>query len=90
MIYRHQVYENAGVAADSKLRKFLKKGETMKYVYVLNDDGTPLAPTCRCGHVRKLLISGKAKPVSNAPFTIKLKYHVDNPSEARISEAHGE
>lgn len=43
-------------------------------VYVLNKDGKPLMPTNRCGHVRKLLKSGKAIVVKRKPFTIKLTY----------------
>ena len=44
-------------------------------VYVLAKDGRPLMPTRRFGHVRKLLKSGKAKPVhGNGPFTIQLVY----------------
>lgn len=43
-------------------------------VYVLNKHGKPLMPTDRYGHVRKLLKSGKAVPVCNNPFTIRLKY----------------
>lgn len=43
-------------------------------VYVLNKKGKPLMPTTRCGHVRKLLKSGKAVAINNNPFTIRLKY----------------
>ena len=43
-------------------------------VYVVNRKGKPLMPTTRCGHVAKLLKSGKAVPICNEPFTIKLKY----------------
>ena len=43
-------------------------------VYVLNKKGKPLMPTTRCGKVHKLLKEGKAVPVCNNPFTIRLKY----------------
>ena len=46
----------------------------MVYVYVLDKHGKPLMPTTRCGHVRRLLKSGKAVVVSTTPFTIRLKY----------------
>lgn len=50
----------------------------MAIVYVINKDGKSLMPTNRCGHVRHLLKSKKAIVVSNNPFTIQLKYEVDN------------
>jgi len=43
-------------------------------VYVVNRKGKPLMPTYRFGHVRKLMKEGKAVPISNDPFTIRLKY----------------
>ena len=43
-------------------------------VYVLNIDGHPLIPTERCGKVRRLLNSNKAKVVKRCPFTIQLMY----------------
>lgn len=43
-------------------------------VYVVNRKGKPLDPTFRYGHVRKLMKAGKAVPISNEPFTIRLKY----------------
>ena len=43
-------------------------------VYVLNIDGHPLMPTERCGKVRRLLKSNKAKVVKRCPFTIQLMY----------------
>lgn len=46
-------------------------------VYVLNKDGQPLMPTTRCGKVRRLLKSGKAKVVKRCPFTIQLLYRTD-------------
>lgn len=49
-----------------------------KIVYVLNKHGEPLMPTTRCGHVRKLLKEGKAVAINNCPFTIRLKYDVDD------------
>ena len=48
----------------------------MKYVYIVDKHGKPLMPTTRFGHVRKLLKEGKAVPISNSPFTIKLKYDI--------------
>ena len=54
-----------------------QKGKFMKQkviVYVLNKKGKPLMPTTRCGRVHKLLKEGKAVPVCNNPFTIRLKY----------------
>ena len=46
----------------------------MKYVYIIDKHGKPLMPTTRFGHIRKLMKSGKAVPISNNPFTIRLKY----------------
>jgi hypothetical protein len=43
-------------------------------VYVLSKKGKPLMPTNRFCHIKKLLKNGKAVPVCNNPFTIKLKY----------------
>ena len=43
-------------------------------VYVLNQNGQPLMPTERCGKVRRLLKSNKAKVVKRCPFTIQLLY----------------
>ena len=43
-------------------------------VYVLDKDGHPLMPTERCGKVRRLLNSSKAKVVKRCPFTIQLMY----------------
>ena len=43
-------------------------------VYVLSASGTPLMPTQRYGHVRRLLRDGKAKVVRRTPFTIQLAY----------------
>lgn len=43
-------------------------------VYVVNKKGKSLMPTTRCGHVHKLLKSGKAVAINNNPFTIRLKY----------------
>ena len=48
------------------------------YVYVLSRKGRPLMPTTRLGKVRKLLKSGKAVPVCNEPFTIRLKYDTED------------
>lgn len=44
------------------------------YVYVVDIDGTPLMPTKRYGKVKALLKEGKAVPICNHPFTIRLKY----------------
>lgn len=46
----------------------------MYVVYVLGQEGKPLMPTKRFGHVRRLLKSGQAKAVSTKPFVIQLLY----------------
>lgn len=46
-------------------------------VYVLSKNGQPLMPTHRCGFVRRLLNSQKAKVVRRCPFTIQLQYDTD-------------
>ncbi len=46
-------------------------------VYVLNKNGQPLMPIRRCGKVRRLLNSKKAKVVRREPFTIKLLFDAD-------------
>lgn len=51
-------------------------------VYVLNIDGSPIMPTRRCGHVRKLLKSNKAVVISTNPFTIQLKYNTSNNTQS--------
>ena len=43
-------------------------------VYVLSAAGTPLMPTQRYGHVRRMLRSGRAKVVRRTPFTMQLTY----------------
>ena len=43
-------------------------------VYVLDQYGHPLMPTCRHGKVRRMLKSGMAKVVKKCPFTIQLQY----------------
>ena len=43
-------------------------------VYVLSASGTPLMPTQRYGHVRRMLRDGKAEVVKRTPFTIQLTY----------------
>jgi hypothetical protein len=53
---------------------YLKGDFPMYVVYVLDKDGTPLMPTKRFGHVRKLLKFGQAKAVSTKPFVIQLLY----------------
>ena len=45
--------------------------------YVLDIDGNPLMPTRRCGRVRRLLKTKKAKVVKRTPFTIQLLYEPD-------------
>ena len=47
-------------------------------VYIVSKSGKPLMPTERYGHIRKLLKSGKAVPICNNPFTVKLKYDTDD------------
>lgn len=49
----------------------------MAYVYVQSKDGKPLMPTTRCGHVRHLLKTGKAKVVERNPFTVRLLYETE-------------
>ena len=44
------------------------------YVTVLSKEGKVLEPTNRCGHIRYLIKSGKAKVVKGRPFTIQLLY----------------
>lgn len=46
----------------------------MHYVYVLDRAGKPLMPTTRYGWVYRALKSGRAKPVTTVPFTIRLTY----------------
>lgn len=46
--------------------------------YVLNKNGQPLMPIHRCGKVRRLLNSGKAKVVHREPFTIQLLFEAKN------------
>ena len=46
----------------------------MAVVYVQNKDGKPLMPTTRCGHVRLLLKTGRARVVERIPFTVRLLY----------------
>lgn len=43
-------------------------------VYVVSKHGKPLMPTNRYSRVRKLLKQKLAVPISNNPFTIRLKY----------------
>ena len=47
-------------------------------VYVLNQNGQPLMPTENHAKVRVLLKQGKAKIISNCPFTIQLLYSSTN------------
>ena len=43
-------------------------------IYVLDINGQPLMPTSRCGKVRRLLKTNKAKVIKRCPFTIQLNY----------------
>lgn len=43
-------------------------------VYVLDKSGQSLMPISRCGKVRRLLKSKRAKVVKRCPFTIKLLF----------------
>ena len=47
-------------------------------VYVISNDGRPLMPTERCGKVRRMINTGKAKVVKRCPFTIMLLYETGN------------
>ena len=50
----------------------------MSVVYVLSKDGKPLMPTTRCGHVRILLKTKKARVVQTVPFVIRLNYETED------------
>ena len=41
-------------------------------VYVISQNGQPLMPTNRCGHIRWLLKTKQAKVIKRCPFTIQL------------------
>lgn len=47
-------------------------------VYVISKDGQPLMPISRCGKVRRLLKSKRAKVIKRCPFTIKLLFESEN------------
>ncbi|HOY90846.1 MAG TPA: RRXRR domain-containing protein, partial [Bacteroidales bacterium] len=47
-------------------------------VYVISKNGQPLMPTHRCGKVRRLLNSNKAKVVHKEPFTIQLLFKTND------------
>ena len=47
-------------------------------IMVISKDGERLMPTVRCGKVRHLLKTGKAKIVGRHPFTIQLLYETTN------------
>ncbi|MBQ7557743.1 MAG: HNH endonuclease, partial [Lachnospiraceae bacterium] len=47
------------------------------FVYVQDHSGQPLMPTSRCGKVRRLLNSGRAKVIRRCPFTIRLLYKLE-------------
>ena len=50
----------------------------MSVVYVLSKDGKPLMPTTRCGHIRILLKTKKARVVQTVPFVIRLNYETED------------
>lgn len=50
----------------------------MSVVYILSKDGKPLMPTTRCGHVRVLLKTKKARVVQTVPFVIRLNYETED------------
>ena len=54
------------------------------FVFVLNKEGKPLMPTERCGKVRRLLKSKKARVIRAEPFTIQLLYD----SKEYVQEFH--
>jgi hypothetical protein len=56
----------------------------MAVVYVIDKDKKPLMPTTRCGHIRILLKTGKAKVVKTRPFTVQLTYDVTNNRENKL------
>lgn len=56
----------------SQIRK-----DVSNMVYVLDAGGSPLMPTRRHGHVRRLLREGKAHVVKRCPFTIQLTYDTE-------------
>lgn len=47
-------------------------------VYVLNKNGSPLMPSERHGHIRKLLKNNLARVIQRTPFTIQLLYDTSN------------
>ena len=47
-------------------------------VYLISKDGQPLMPISRCGKVRRLLKSKRAKVIKRCPFTIKLLFEPKN------------
>lgn len=47
-------------------------------VYVISKNGQPLMPIHRCGKVRRLLNSNKARVVHRTPFTIQLSIETKN------------
>ena len=44
------------------------------YIYVQEQDGTPLMPTQRAGKVRRMLRDGQSVIATHTPFTIRLTY----------------
>ena len=56
----------------------------MTAVYIQTRSGKPLMPTTRCGHVRRLLKSGKARVVSTCPFTVQLLYETEEKTQPLI------
>ena len=47
-------------------------------VYVISTNGQPLMPISRCGKVRRLLKSKRAKVIKRCPFIIKLLFEPEN------------
>ena len=58
---------------------------TLDRVFVKNADGTPLAPTKRFAHVRKMLRDGQAVVFSHDPFTIQFTSQHDTGPVAHMS-----
>lgn len=54
------------------------------YVTVLSKNGKVMEPTNRCGHVRYLLKTGKAKVVRSKPFTIQLLYDTEEAVQGEV------
>lgn len=59
----------------------------MAIIQILNREGKPLMPTVRCGHVRRMLKSGKARVISYEPFTVQLLYESPSVTQASAKPA---